>query len=890
MVCVCRRAVRELSWLGSETGSVRLSLHSLLSDAYSIDKQQHAQVQFLSAIDSVKRRVSRVSSQLAEMDSWRRKRDQLQTVLDSRDLYRIAAELQSLQSSMDSLSALPAQYTVNQQHQVQQLRERLEQLCEPALLAGLRTKDVSGVARLCAIYRQMDAEQLMQRLYTIFRKEQVDAIARTYVASASSASASFTPSTPPTDSTAAGGAGNGGGGSSNETSYQQQRLRVLPTWLPSYYSDVSQLLIEEGGWSAAVSPADTVSSSFVSITAAVAERTSAHLTEWLTAWQLAHEQPTESLTAMQPIFACSVEFVCGVTRISRAQHAPLSLTSSQQLDATVRLLLEPYKPFQSGVADKQKQAMLALLDTVNMGAEDYDSAVTAVQSCLPVVLSFSADCVHQCISLTGGLSAADSLTALRSCFDELLTRLLSVALRLRRLRDKDERRARREADRISAEDPLAGGAEGWSGLSGLFALIAAVRGVEKDGLREAETIIRQRLLTHIVLTLAVAQQEDVERRDAHVAAAAAHSADMPYTELKEAEVDEQSEDACDRVFIFARLLRADEPTRRALEDAVEKHHSQGLAAIQLATTRNSRDALRQLTAPPQYQPLNPTHSFSPSSPPSGAAAVPALLVLHSSFLLLLRIVTSLHEDVYDLLFAPLAARLRSFASWKQWRASSTSSASSASSRSSIGVVTTELREDGSESEVALPSFSLQPSEYAVEVGEYLLTVVQQIEPFVAKQRDDEQEADSGAAAISVSGAGGSSLDDKPQQYLELDASYWLQRLSFGTCSLLCSSICSLPHSTLQSPETCRQLAADLEYVANVLQALNINMEPQLVAVMEAVSCSGEEQIQQRYSELGSTNEYYTQAARTVLESRMGGPHGHSALAAAATAVTTVTSK
>ena len=881
------RSVRELAWLGAETGSVRLSLHSLLSDAYTIDKQQHAQVQFLSSIDAVKRRVTRVSSQLSEMDSWRRKQDHLQAVLDSRDLYRIAAELQSLQSSMESLSALPAHYTVNQQHQVRQLQDRLEELCEPALLAGLRTKDVSGVARLCSIYRQMGKEPLMQRLYTTFRKEQVDGIARTYVISPSTAAV---PAPSSADSATA-----ATGSASDDTSYQQQRLRALPMWLPSYYSDVSQLLLEEAGWSAAVFATDTVPSSFVSIAAAVADRSSAHLTHWLTAWQSEHEQPpSDRLSVMQPIFACSVEFVRGVMRILRAQHGQSSLQSRQQLDGIVRVLLDPYKPLQSSLPDAQKQSMLASLDTLDMGAEEYDGAVSAVQSCLPVVLSFAADSVQQCLSLTGGLSAVGSLAALRSCIDELLTRLLSVALRLRRLRDKDERRARREADRHNADDPLAGGGDGWGRLSGLFALIAAVRGIEADGLRPAETHIREQLLTHIVYTLAVAQREDAARRDAPQGP---HSSEGTHSETKEEGVDDEAENENDdeeRVAMFACLLRADEQTRRALEDVVEKHHLHGLAAIQSSITRN--DALRQLAAAPKYQPLDPSHSLSsPFSPataaPAGlpASAVSPLLFLHSSLVLLLRLLSSLHGDVYDLLFAPLAARLRSFGSWKQWRSSSAASgstgsaSSSASSVGSLGVVATELRDDGSESEVALPSFSLQPSEYAVELGEYLLTVVQQIEPFVAQQRDDELLAAEATAASTATGTAGSTTE----RYVELDASYWLQRLASGTCSLLCSSICSLPQTALQSTGTCRQLAADLDYIANVLQAININMEPQLVAVMDAVAYSGDELIKQRYNELSSTNENYTQAARAVLESRMGVSHGPSASPAATAATSKV---
>ena len=895
----CCRAVRELSWLGAETGSVRLSLHSLLSDAYSLDKQQHAQVQFLSHIDAVKRRVSRVSSQLAEMDSWRRKQDHLQAVVDSRDLYRIAAELQSLQSSMESLSALPAHYTVNQQQQVAQLRDRLEQLCEPALMAGLRTNDISGVARLSAIYRQMGAEPTMQRLYTAFRVEQVDSIARTYVASASSASSSAhttaasTPlsadaATAPASASGAASAAVGAGGES-ETSYQLQRLRGMPTWLPSYFSDVSQLLIEESGWTVAIFSADSVSFSSLPIAAAVAERTSRHLTEWLTAWQsMQGKQSTESLASMRPIFASSVEFVCGLLRIVRSQHGQSSLSSLQQADGIVCVLLEPYRDFHKQVADTQKQSMLASVDSVNVGADDYDSAVAAVLASLPVLLSCSTDCVQQCLSLTGGLGAVGSLAALCSCVDELLTRLLFLSLRLRRLRDKDERRARREAERMSAEDPLGSGGDGWGGLSGLFALMAAVRGIEKDGVVAAEAIIRQRLLTHIVHTLAVAHTEDEERRDAQsataAASAAAHSTDMQQNQTRvDAVIDDtDDQDDQDRVAIFACLLRADEQVRRSLEDVVEQHHSLGLTAITTAAAQTSRDSLQRLAAAPPYQPLNPPQQPHSASLTTAAAfpassAVSPLLFLHSSFLVLSRLLVSLHEDVYDLLFAPLAGRLRSFASWKQWRSSSSSAAAS-SSHSSVAVVATELREDGSESEVALPSFSLQPSEYAVEVGEYLLTVVQQIEPFVAKQRDDDE-------PDGVSSEYG-------KQYLELDASYWLQRLASGTCSLLCSSIMSLPPAALQSAGTCRQLAADLDYIANVLQAINLSMEPQLVALMDAMACSGTELMQQRHSELSSNGELYTQAARTVLESRLGAVtvDGHSTAHSTATAATAATSK
>ena len=805
---VACRALRELGWLGREVCGVRASLSELLSDVYSLDREHHSQVQFLSAVDVVKRRVEVVQRAVSEMEEWRRRAEHVSAVIASADLQRIAAELTSLQRTVDSLAQLPQHLTAHHQQQVQQLRARLEELCAPSFTAALQANDLPSMARLCSIYRQMQRSDECRMLYVAHRQRQLQDIARAFVND--QAQQQRTPASSADDGSAL--------PSVPSSAYAAERVRVLPTWLAAFHAALLSFVHEEVACSAQLFPDDGEQSVLLQLLQLTSGEVAQRMQAWIPAWLKAEDGAgagADHTDAIVGLFPLSLELVRALTRTLRSLPCPSSssLTPSpqlqQSLDSVTRLLLSPYTRMYPEVFSAQRSSALRALDTLDLGADSYEPAAGQVVACMPTLHSQCDELLQSCLLLTAGMRAPAVLGVVRELLDDFLGRLESLVQRLRKVADAESRRAA-EDERASQGGGVggsmerglmnSGGGDDWSTMSGLFALLAAVRRVEAEGVHEVERSLRARLLPAAVSLLAAVelQEKGSDREDAEPAT-----------------IDEEAE----RLSIFARLLREDEGQRRAVEDLVERYHPQGLSSVQqLLHSRSAVRAAAPHSAPsPALRPFNPptpTSSDSQSaalsltlpSTSSSLSSVP--LLLSSSVSLLSRVVLLLHGALFERMFGPISSRLQSFASWRQWR----SSASQASS--SLGVIATEMRQDGSEGEVALPSFSLQPADWATSIGEYLLSLVSVLEPFVQGEAAE-------AAPL----------------HSELDAAYWLQRLATATCDLLGRCIAALP--SLLSPSSVQQLHADLHYIGNVLQAMAIDRSAHIADLQLQVTQRGD---------------------------------------------------
>jgi hypothetical protein len=197
---------------------------------------------------------------------------------------------------------------------------------------------------------------------------------------------------------------------------------------------------------------------------------------------------------------------------------------------------------------------------------------------------------------------------------------------------------------------------------------------------------------------------------------------------------------------------------------------------------------------------SPSHLF-----PRAAAAMDTL-------------VGSCHSLLFDLMFKSVARLLAGFASWNHlWRAGA------------VGAGEKSL------SALALPSFSMQPSDYIIQIGEHLLTLVQQLEPYVKAEEEDEKESGLQVGRSGTTSSLGSELSPSstaavpatssvlsPPDYVESDALYWLSLLSRNTFRSLVAGVLSL---RALSTRGARQLGTDVEYLINVLSALGLPMPP-----------------------------------------------------------------
>lgn len=126
-----------------------------------------------------------------------------------------------------------------------------------------------------------------------------------------------------------------------------------------------------------------------------------------------------------------------------------------------------------------------------------------------------------------------------------------------------------------------------------------------------------------------------------------------------------------------------------------------------------------------------------------------------------------------------------------------------------------------------------PLPYATEVADFLMTVPQQLEPFVPE--DDHEILGTPKNVFAFS---------KTRQIAPLDdeavntsfAGMWIHVLAVGTMELYVEKICGIPKL---SDLGTRQLAVDTEYMCNVLSALGVNPTAEMALVRRLLECTAD---------------------------------------------------
>ncbi|XP_026172085.1 conserved oligomeric Golgi complex subunit 7 [Mastacembelus armatus] len=112
----------------------------------------------------------------------------------------------------------------------------------------------------------------------------------------------------------------------------------------------------------------------------------------------------------------------------------------------------------------------------------------------------------------------------------------------------------------------------------------------------------------------------------------------------------------------------------------------------------------------------------------------------------------------------------------------------------------------------LPTFSLSPQEYITNIGQYLMSLPLHLEPFVT-QEDPALEMALHAGKLPFPPEQG---DDLPE--LDNTADYWLGSIARATMQTYCDAILLIPQL---SPHSTKQLATDIDYLSNVMDALGL---------------------------------------------------------------------
>lgn len=166
-----------------------------------------------------------------------------------------------------------------------------------------------------------------------------------------------------------------------------------------------------------------------------------------------------------------------------------------------------------------------------------------------------------------------------------------------------------------------------------------------------------------------------------------------------------------------------------------------------------------------------------------------------------------HQFAFDIIFTGLLRKLNQIPVMKEW-----TSEEIASPTSPVALV-----DD-------LPTFSLSPLPYITEIGDYLLTLPQQLEPFTSQdspslvaalQRGHLPYMDTevqGRIRPSVSESEDADIEDHPSQV-------WISAVARGTMLNYSKNILKIPSFTEMSAH---QLSTDIAYLCNVLAALGQN--------------------------------------------------------------------
>eukprot|EP00052_Salpingoeca_macrocollata_P017408 m.141599 g.141599 ORF g.141599 m.141599 type:complete len:636 (+) comp20379_c0_seq3:286-2193(+) len=157
--------------------------------------------------------------------------------------------------------------------------------------------------------------------------------------------------------------------------------------------------------------------------------------------------------------------------------------------------------------------------------------------------------------------------------------------------------------------------------------------------------------------------------------------------------------------------------------------------------------------------------------------------------------SALHQTAYDAVLSPVATRLRATPQLPIWT------------------------QESSADDV---NFSLSPSMHITKIGEHLLTLPQQLDPFLAQ--GDEHFARAMASCTLP-------FDATPEDR-ESVADCWLSGVAQGIMKLYVNSIVAIPRLSSAGE---KQLCKDIDYLCNVLSAVDVTPSPDLLLANRLLS-------------------------------------------------------
>ncbi|XP_015590425.1 conserved oligomeric Golgi complex subunit 7 isoform X2 [Cephus cinctus] len=157
-----------------------------------------------------------------------------------------------------------------------------------------------------------------------------------------------------------------------------------------------------------------------------------------------------------------------------------------------------------------------------------------------------------------------------------------------------------------------------------------------------------------------------------------------------------------------------------------------------------------------------------------------------------KLCSDLHHTTYEVIFAPIFAQLLLVQKAPAW-------SSDVNKMTNFGT--------------DQPDYSFAPQEYITQVGQYLMTLPQHLEPFLLRDNPSLTQALRAADPQYAQGSSESGFTDILLGIVAKGTCQMFQDQTLGICELNSSS--------------CKQLATDIDYLGNVLEELGLSLSEQL---------------------------------------------------------------
>ncbi|SPQ94218.1 Conserved oligomeric Golgi complex subunit 7 [Plasmodiophora brassicae] len=156
-------ALDEVERASMSAATLQKRLDTLIAQLSMVDERTEASVAALARVDSVKLRIERCAKLVTEIQTWKYRLKSVNLLFDSKEIDKIAEEIEEMQKSLVLLEKLPE--FDSRQAELNDLRSRLEAMCSPHLLVAIQKNDAEALAQYTAIFTRIGVADTIAQLY-----------------------------------------------------------------------------------------------------------------------------------------------------------------------------------------------------------------------------------------------------------------------------------------------------------------------------------------------------------------------------------------------------------------------------------------------------------------------------------------------------------------------------------------------------------------------------------------------------------------------------------------------------------------------------------------------------------------------------------------------------